>query len=382
MRYRISPLILTLVLLVTMMGPTVSSAPEQPDALPYFEAWPTPSPSPVATATPSPTPSPSPSPSPSPTKKPYEAFTLSFAGDCTLGADLSVQSESRSFMAVVGENYAYPFLECQPWFGTDDFTLVNFEGTLTESTLAQDKTFRFKGPPGYVQCLTQGSVEGVSLANNHSLDYGEQGLADTTAALGAANIAYATKEEPFVYDTGRGLVIGVYGGFSSGRSEKRVRAGIEALREMGANYIICAFHFGEEGDYLPSSEQERTARSAIDLGADLVIGHHPHVLQRVERYKGKVIAYSLGNFCFGGNQRPNDMDTVIMQQRLHLYPDGQIQDGGSQFIPFRMSGFAISDTRNDFQPQPYPEEDIGYARVLEKLGVTGDGEILSVAYDD
>ena len=90
------------------------------------------------------------------------------------------------------------------------------------------------------------------------------------------------------------------------------------MKKAGAQIIIVNFHWGIEKQYTPDENQKALAHLAIDEGADLVIGHHPHVLEGIEKYNGKYICYSLGNFCFGANRNPKDKDTMIFQQTFTL----------------------------------------------------------------
>lgn len=113
--------------------------------------------------------------------------------------------------------------------------------------------------------------------------------------------------------------------------------------------VVAVFHWGNELEAVPDSNQTTLAHLAIDEGADLVIGHHPHVLQGIEEYKGKNIAYSLGNFCFGGNTRPTEMDTIIFQQKFVISSKKEIVDSEITVIPCRVSSEAEF---NNYQPTP------------------------------
>ncbi|MFR5582577.1 MAG: CapA family protein [[Clostridium] scindens] len=135
-----------------------------------------------------------------------------------------------------------------------------------------------------------------------------------------------------------------------------------ALKEAGAQLIIVNFHWGIEREYLPNDTQKKLAHLAIDEGADLVIGHHPHVLQGVEKYKDKYIAYSLGNFCFGGNSNPEDKDTMIFQQTF-TFKKGVVQKNDDiQMIPCSLSS---ATGYNDYCPTPL--EGDSKQRVLDKI---------------
>lgn len=295
-----------------------------------------------------------------------EIFTLSFAGDCTLGTEYDTYGSNGSFVQVVGENYQYPLQNVLAYFGNDDFTMVNLEGALTHFNTPVEKEYRFRGPSEYAKILTAGSVEAVNLANNHSYDYGETGYADTKDALTQENITHAGKNETAFFVTERGLKIGIYC-TQFYISNENMEQSIADLRAEGAQIVIASFHWGTEGNYIPDDSQTTIAYDAIDAGADIVFGHHPHVLQPIEQYKNGVIYYSLGNFSFGGNRNPKDKDTVIIQQTVIVEPDGAVRLGDTTPIPCSLSSVTH---RNDYQPTPYEVGSEAYLRTLSKLDGT------------
>ncbi len=273
--------------------------------------------------------------------------TISAAGDCTLGVDTRWYHTFDSVYASNGPAY---FLErVRPVFLKDDLTVVNFEGTLTTYGVRADKTFTFKGPPGYVSILENGSVEVVDLANNHSMDYGMPGFADTKRTLRDKKIAYFYKDEKIAYKKVRGVKT-AFIGFDklSGVSKRDIRRTVKEAKKARASIIIVSFHWGTEGSYHFDADQRALARYAIDRGASLVLGHHPHVLQGLERYKGRYIVYSLGNFCFGGNTDPPDKDTMIYQQTFYVKNKRLLPRDNAKIIPCSLSSHS---TYNDYQPQ-------------------------------
>ena len=303
-----------------------------------------------------------------PTEAPTEAkddnfFTLTFVGDCTLGSTAAAWDLEDSFIQVVGDDYRYPFANVVDIFENDDFTLANLEGPLTEIGEPLQKQFVFRGPPAYTAILTENSVEAVTLANNHALDYGFEGRSATMEALKEAGVAYGAREQSFLYTTESGLTIGVYcDDFAFDRAH--IADSIASLRERGAEIVVCAFHWGEEQVYKPAQNEIDWGHIAIDAGADIVAGHHPHVLQPVEYYKNGVIFYSLGNFSFGGNANPTDTDSVILQQEVFRGPDGMVNLGTLNVIPVSITS---TPGRNDYQPMPLEEGTEAYNRVMEKL---------------
>ena len=300
---------------------------------------------------------------PTPTQAPV-TLTVSVVGDCTLGTDETFDY-STSLNAYY-ENYGkdYFFQNVKSIFQADDLTIANFEGTLTESTQREDKTFAFKAPASYAGILTSGSVEAVNTANNHSHDYGEQSFTDTLSALDDAGIVHFGYDETAVMDV-KGIKIGLVGIYELndhlGR-EQQLKDNIAKVKSEGAQLTIVIFHWGNEKETVPDSNQTTLGRLAIDQGADLVCGHHPHVLQGIETYKGKNIVYSLGNFCFGGNSSPSDMDTMIFQQSF-TFNNGTLQDDNvTNIIPCSISS---AQGYNNYQPTPAEGDE--KTRIMEKI---------------
>ena len=293
-------------------------------------------------------------------------YTLSFAGDCTLGDDYSVYGASGRFTTIVGSNYSYPFENTMPYFGQDDFTMVNLEGVFSGPLPPAEKKFRFRGPVDYAKILTAGSVDAVNLANNHTLDFGTTGYKNTLNALEAENITYVEDAGTATFTTESGLELGLFSGqFTVDLAD--MKKDIQQLREDGAEIIIASFHWGIERSYTPTSDQKKVAHAAIDAGADIVVGHHPHVLQPVEEYKNGVIYYSLGNFSFGGNRNPSDKDSVVVQQLVIREANGTVHLGETKLIPFRVSSVT---NRNDYKPTPYAVDSADYKRAMRKLNGT------------
>ena len=290
--------------------------------------------------------------------------TVSAVGDCTLGTDESFNT-STSFNAYEAMNgTSYFFQNVRSILEADDATFANFEGTLTTETARESKEYAFKGDPSYTQILTDGSIDVVTLANNHSSDYGAKSLTDTEEALDAAGIDYCIGDKIAVKEV-NGIptaFIGVYVLNDGMAREEQVKQTIAAAKQQGAKLVIVAFHWGTEKASEPDETQKSLAHTAIDCGADLVLGHHPHVLQAIEYYKGKYIAYSLGNFCFGGNSAPSDMDTMIFQQTFTI-EKGEVQAAAAAtVVPCSISSTA---GYNDYQPTP--TEGDASASVIDRL---------------
>ncbi|HZG59941.1 MAG TPA: CapA family protein [Anoxybacillus sp.] len=284
------------------------------------------------------------------------SITLSAAGDVTLGRDENYEY-TNSFDHEAKKNGIHFFTKnIEPIFKNDDFTTVNLETTLTTSTRKAAKKFRFRGDPSYAKILTLAGIEAVNLANNHTYDYLQKGYEDTIANLKRENIGYFGYEHKLL-TTIKGVKIGALG-YEGWVDDDTIRAqisnDIRSLREEGANIVLAHFHWGEERSYVPNETQKSLGRFTIDSGADLVVGHHPHVIQGIEEYKEKFIVYSLGNFMFGGNKNPSDKDTFIFQQTFY-FQNGQLTARKEiNIIPFRISSVT---TRNDYQPTPLAGED-------------------------
>lgn len=313
---------------------------------------------------------------PAETEPKEKRYVLSFAGDCTLGSVSKNWNNGNHFIQTIGENYDYPFENVRDYFEKDDFTLINLEGPLTDSSSgAQSKTFAFRGPTTYTQIMTGSSVEAVTLANNHAQDYGKAGYESTTKVLKEAGITYVEKNGTAMYTTESGLKIGLYAGaFDFSTSD--IQNDIAKLRKNGAEIVICAFHWGEEGVYRPDTSQQKVAKTAIDAGADIVYGHHPHVLQKIEQYKDGYIFYSLGNFSFGGAALPGDYDTALLQMEVIREENGKVRLGELTIIPCSISSIS---GQNNFQPTPLEPGKV-YDRVLSKLDGSFSGPNLNVDY--
>lgn len=260
---------------------------------------------------------------PTPTMAPV-SLTVSVVGDCTLGTDENFDYDTS--LNAYYENYGadYFFSNVKSIFSADDLTIANFEGTLTDSEDREDKEYAFKAPAEYAGILTSGSVEAVNTANNHSHDYGNQGYEDTISALDSAGILNFGYDKTLVTEV-KGIKVGLIGIYELKdhlERKEQLKQNIAKVKAEGAQITIVIFHWGNEKEEVPDSNQTTLAHLAIDEGADLVCGHHPHVLQGIEEYKGKNIVYSLGNFCFGGNQYPSDMDTMIFQQTFTVDQNG------------------------------------------------------------
>lgn len=289
-------------------------------------------------------------------------ITISAAGDCTLGYDVDFGYED-SYNDVVSRNgYEYPLKNVADIFKNDDITIVNLETTLTNSTIRAVKEFKFRGEPEYTKILQRGFVEAVNVANNHTYDYLEKGYNDTLLNLQKADIGFFGNDNTYIKDV-KGVRIGFLGytGWSSSRQLKdKISNDIQEMKKQ-CKVVVVSFHWGIERENYASSTQKDLGRFCIDSGADLVVGHHPHVIQGIETYKGKHIVYSFGNFSYGGHKNPADKDTFIFQQKFMV--------SGNEILPLesKVIPCLISSTKNYNNYQPTPLSGDEGARVMNRL---------------
>lgn len=292
------------------------------------------------------------------------SITLSFTGDCTLGTNQehSYYNSFHQYYDKKGPDY---FLsKVRSIFEADDLTVVNLEGSLTNSNDLVVKTWNHKGPPEYVNILSASSVEVATMGNNHRLDYNVSGCLETEQVLTEAGIDYCYDGNYLIREV-QGIKVGfvsvneVYDGEAV---MTWLKNGYRWLREQNCALVIACVHWGENHtpELLPT--QLTMGDKLIDLGYDLVIGNHPHVLQAMRVYKGKFICYSLGNFCYGGSKNPKDKDSGIFQQTF-TFVDGVLQPQiDARFIPCSLSG---KTDLNDYRPVPSKGEE--FDRIIQKI---------------
>lgn len=292
---------------------------------------------------------------------------ISAAGDFTIGSDETFPYPN-SFNDEAKQNGLPFFIEhISTLFSRDDLTTVNLETPLTTATAKAAKKFRFKGDPSYTKILQLANIEAVNLANNHTYDYLEQGYKDTIRHLGNANIGYFGNGHNYIKEI-KGIKVGALGyeGWDDTQSLRlQIHRDIQALKKQGAAIVIVHFHWGVERSEIPLESQQALARYTIDSGASVILGHHPHVVQGIEEYKGKFIVYSLGNFMFGGNKNPSDKDTFVFQQTFHFKSKKLTDKKDIAIIPYSISSIT---SRNNYQPKPLEgsEKDRVMNKILER----------------
>lgn len=293
---------------------------------------------------------------------------ITAVGDCTLGYDDNF-GYTNSFNEVYEHNGADHFFGgVKNIFENDDITIANLEGTLTDATLKKEKAFNFKAPKNYVEILNKGDIEVVNIANNHTYDYNEVGFIDTKNTLTSANVGYFGYNDYYVFEK-EDIKIGLAGIFciEDWSCTKKIDQAISDLNAKEVDSIVLSFHWGIEKDYKQSQVQKYLGHYAIDHGVDLVLGHHPHVLQGIENYNGKYIVYSLANFSFGGNKNPSDKDTMVFQIKIK-YENSEIINTEMKVYPASVSSV---NNKNDYRPTLLEGEDA--MRVLNKIQQYSEG---------
>lgn len=297
------------------------------------------------------------------TEEPSKKVTITAVGDCALGWDTNFSYTNR-FDYVMNKNnndYSYVFKNVLPIFENDDLTIINLEGTLTNSNDRVTKKFNFKAPPEYANIIKQGNVEVVSFANNHAHDYGESGYKETINTLTEYDISNYGYNRYLIKEV-NGIKIGFFALLDIyGERYTEVNKAIKFLKSKNCDLIIASMHWGIEKDYDYHDFQTKMGHYLIDNGVDLVIGTHPHVIQGIEKYKDKYIVYSLANFAFGGNINPNDFDTFIFQQTFEIKDDTYNNDD-IKIIPTSISSVK---SINNYQPTPLSGTE--KTRVLNKI---------------
>lgn len=289
-----------------------------------------------------------------PTKPTPVTITITAVGDCTFGGGIENGIDVTPFdhmMTKHKDDVSYPFSGILDIFRHDDLTIVNLEGTLTTSIepIAEGK-FHFRGKPEYARILKESSVEVANVANNHIGDFGVRGQEDTRKALFAAGVGVSGNGH-----VDRRIIRGVevinvgFTGIHMTRS--KVKSAIESAKKPD-NLVIASFHWGMEGTHEVIDIQREFGRMAIDAGADLVLGHHPHVVQAIETYHGKHIVHSLGNFVFGANSNPQKLESMIYRATFAL-EDGQIRPKAHEIIPVLL---CARRPCLDFRPVPLEGE--------------------------
>ena len=212
--------------------------------------------------------------------------------------------------------------------------------------------------------LTSASIEVANIANNHVTDFGDKGIEEMAELLGSAGIGYCGYGYTYTAEV-NDITVGFVGINTWTTKQEVMEETISAMREK-CEILIVSFHWGNELEYKATDRQEKYGHMAVKLGADLVLGHHPHVVNGIEVYKDVNIVYSLGNFCFGGKRNPTDKDTFIYQHTFTENEDGTFSGEGT-VIPCKITSVE-DESYNNYQPTPVtdPDEAEDILRKIEK----------------
>ena len=332
-----------------------------------------------------------------------EYFTVSMVGDCTLSASPDKRDWGIGFQRTVGDDTDYPFANTVQFLNDDYLTIANLECSLSDKKYSSIEQFSFLGKADYAKILSSGSVEFVTLANNHTMDFGQGAYNDTTAALDAVGVSYAGENECYLYQSEGGLKIGLfcmYNGLtgnafsllSASAQEKLVAESkdwidraVPKLEEMGAEYTIACLHMGTEGNYETTDVQVELCRYAIDAGFGSVYCTHAHRLQPAELYGEGIIFYGLGNWIFGGHTNPGNgkdpasYDTGIGKITL-CRRGSKVKLDSYSFTPCCISsaldpenGVPGVNSQNNYQPTPYVEGGKAWQRAMSIISGTYEG---------
>jgi len=258
---------------------------------------------------------------------PTEKVVLSFTGDILLSRGVGEK--------VSEEGTDYPYIEVAELLNSDDMTIGNLECPITVEgdAVYKYKEIIFKANPENSKSLRKAGYDMLNLANNHTMDYGSVGLEETIKNLESSSISFVGGGNN--YEQARKLKVEELNGSTFGflgysvfppegyihvaekptvshYDNRLIKSEIEEAKKE-CDYLVVSMHWGNEYDKYPSEQQKKVAKQIIDAGADVIIGHHPHVLQSIEKYKGKYIFYSLGNFIFDRQIQNGTDETVILQ---------------------------------------------------------------------
>ena len=307
---------------------------------------------------------------PAPERTAGPSVTISFVGDCSVGDSYQYkQSDTGYHTAVDLQGYAWPFSLVSDYLKNDDLTVANLEVVFTTRAKHTEKLYNLCADPDHVNVLLEGGVEMVNTVNNHCWDFDQPGYDDSIAVLDEAGIGrFGTVYPGQSYghdDLGvadlSDIRVGFVGfSYPQDSDVKRIAARIEKLKgEMGCDLVVVSLHWGRETYMTPEPWQLVYAKDVINAGADVIWGHHPHVIQPIQFYKGKPIFYSTGNFTFG-TMGQVDPSTGIFQLTYHKDENGETVLDQLQVIPCQ------TQPSPDFRPYELTDPD-ARREVWEKL---------------
>lgn len=275
-------------------------------------------------------------------------IVMHFTGDVLLAENLDAGRAGGFNEYANSQNPDYFLKNAMPYFLSDDFTVVNLENVFSDRALSPAQkplpAYWFKSKTANTRILTESGIECVSVANNHTRDYGAEGLSDTISALETAGVLYGTDSKTVYFDK-NGFKTAIICCCMWNRSWadgiiKRIKDA-----EGQSDFQIVFFHGGKEAEHTPEQWKIDACHALVDNGADIVVGAHPHVLQRTETYNGAKIIYSLGNFCFGGNRFPENR-TAMYRLTITVNDADKSFSHKSAIIPF----YVYTGSSNNYQP--------------------------------
>ncbi len=308
------------------------------------------------------------------------SFSLIAVGDVMLGGRM------RRVLSEQGEDY--PFDGVRPLLRRTEILVGNLEGPLARTARKQERNFAYRVDPDLAGTLARAGFRAMTLANNHLVDCGREGVLETLEALGAAGVAPVgagrdrkAAHEPWIFETGhcRVGVLAYYWNRRTAATSKLPGSAMDSRRELAEDIgalrrrverVVAFFHWGVPYVREPAAEDREKARFAVECGADIVIGHHPHIIQPFEIWRGRPIFYSIGNFTFGsGNSRA---ESVLLGVRF-----GE----GKTTVLVHPLYVKNRDPRVNYQPRAL--RGAGARRILERLRDSsgGDGEAIAVEND-
>ena len=288
---------------------------------------------------------------------PVVDIQLTFIGDCTLATQMGANSEGTFNWYAENYDKDYFFEKVYPYTSKDDFTIANCENVFTEEALPEaykgyTPAFWFRSPSENAEIYSAGDVEVVTVANNHTYDYNEDGMNDTIKAIESVDgLQWGGTDKDGILEKD-GVKIGLicdtmWGSWELDKITERI-----GRLEKSTDIQVVYFHGGEEAVHTEEDWKVECCHELADAGADLIVGAHPHVLQPMETYKGVHIIYSIGNFCFGGNTFPENR-TVVYQETFSFDRDSKKIVGREEnIIPF----YVFTGNINNFQPAPIDDE--------------------------
>lgn len=278
-------------------------------------------------------------------------ITLTFLGDCILSSNEGDMRPDTFKKAAESKPSSYFFEKAVPYYENSDLVIANNEFVLSDDTelvkTEKDGTaFWFSSPTSFTDILKEARIDVVTIANNHTSDFGKKGYEDTKSALDDAGILWGDIENT-VYCESNGITFAIIcAKLFNENFDWLIDNALEEATQLSDVQIVY-FHGGTEKEHIPEEWLQECCHNYVDQGADLVIGSHPHVLRPTEKYNGVDIFYSLGNFCYGANRLPENR-TIILNEAFYFDESGALTYTEDEIIPFYVHG----GITNNWQPCP------------------------------